>query len=71
MENKVSIPIAKMFCPSNDPNILILFRHLRPELDSFVGFEPDDPVLYLDYGFHYASLALSPLHRSDPRPETS
>ena len=51
MENEGSIRLARMFCPANDRNVPILFRHRRPELDSLARFGPGEPLSCLDYGF--------------------
>ncbi len=68
MEKDESIRLDQMFCPANDRNVPILFRHRSSRAHSSSLSEPGEPVSCLDYGFrcsgwlcpHFAAPELPP-----------
>lgn len=50
MENEGTVRLARMFCPANDRNVPILFRHRQTEIDSLSRSSPGEPISCLDYG---------------------
>lgn len=51
METADTIRLGRMFCPANDRNVPILFRHRRTEVDPEVRAVVGEPISCLDYGF--------------------
>ncbi len=51
MEDEGSIRLERMFCPANDRDVPILFRHREAELDAAAQAGPGEPVSCLDYRF--------------------
>lgn len=51
METMDTIRLGKMFCPANDRNVPILFRHRGAEIDGSARTVAGEPISCLDYGF--------------------